>query len=90
MQRRQSAPAQATRHNRTKPAPLDRSTVALTVSDEDVRAMLNISRTHAYKLRKTDPDFPKPLTRLGTKRLWYARAAVEGYVAKLAAEAASA
>lgn len=38
---------------------------------DDVRARLNICRSHVYKLMKTDSSFPKPI-RLGTAIRWRA------------------
>lgn len=75
------------RHNTTsaKVARLESAAPSLAVPDSELREMLGgISRTHLWRLRKSDPRFPARLPGLSTRRRTLtSRAAAEAYVAAL-------
>lgn len=49
---------------------------------EFMGALVIKSEGHFHKLKRTDPDFPKPITR-GRRYTRYVRAEVKAYLAKL-------
>lgn len=55
-------------------------TIKLTITLDEVCQMLGIGRTAFYKLRKTDPTFPKPIESLSKRDLHFSARDIHHWV----------